>query len=305
VNNLTSMFRLILRDCSGAKSNPRRSKRSPTWACTIPTRRACFKDVAAYTHWRKKTAKRDAPAPKGRVGMLFFRKHLLQEPSYINDSIRALEAEALEPIPVFVLGIEGHVAVREWLAKEHLDLLINMIGFALVGGPAGSTKPGHAVEVALEMLAHIDAPYIVAQPLYAQDEANWRERGVAPMQSAVLYSLPEMDGATAPTVIGALDDGRFKTVPDRLKRLAGLGRRWVDLRHKHNAEKKVAIVVYDFPPGAGSSRRRRCSTFRPASSRRCSGSKPKATTSASCRNRPERCSSGSRPRSIRTPAGSA
>ena len=251
VNNLTSMFRLILRDLFWCKVEPAPVEEIPNMGVYHPDAPSLFKDVAAYTHWRKKTAKRDAPAPKGRVGMLFFRKHLLQEPSYINDSIRALEAEALEPIPVFVLGIEGHVAVREWLAKEHLDLLINMIGFALVGGPAGSTKPGHAVEVALEMLAHIDAPYIVAQPLYAQDEANWRERGVAPMQSAVLYSLPEMDGATAPTVIGALDDGRFKTVPDRLKRLAGLGRRWVDLRHKHNAEKKVAIVVYDFPPGAG------------------------------------------------------
>jgi magnesium chelatase subunit H len=249
--NLTSMFRLILRDLFAGKIEPDPVVEIPNMGVYHPDAPGLFKDVASYTHWRKKTAKRNAPAPKGRVGIVFFRKHLLQEPSYIDDSIRALEAEGLEPIPVFVLGIEGHVVVREWLAKERIDLLINMIGFALVGGPAGSTKPGHAVEVAIEMLSHIDAPYIVAQPLYTQDEADWKEHGVAPMQSAVLFALPEMDGATVPTVIGAVDEGRFKTVPDRLQRLTGLGRRWIELRQKRNAEKKVAIVVYDFPPGAG------------------------------------------------------
>ena len=57
--------------------------------------------------------------------------------------------------------------------------------------------------------------------------------------------------AIDPVVIGAINNGKFATVPDRLQRLTTLAKGWADLRHKPNAEKKVAIVVYDYPPGYG------------------------------------------------------
>ena len=128
---------------------------------------------------------------------------------------------------------------------------MSTIGFALVGGPAGSTKPGQAAAISKEILSSIDAPYIVTQPLYVQDYADWHEHGVGPMQSAILYSVPEMDGAIAPVVLGALQDGRYVADPDRLNRLCDLTLRWVRLRHKPNAAKRIAVVAYDFPPGAG------------------------------------------------------
>lgn len=105
---------------------------------------------------------------------MFFRKHLAQERSYIDDTIRAFEAAGLDVLPMFVAGIEGHVAVRDFISKEKaagkpIDVLVSMIGFAFVGGPAGSTKPGLQKQVVEEVLGGLDVPYIVAQPLFVQD----------------------------------------------------------------------------------------------------------------------------------------
>jgi magnesium chelatase subunit H len=255
--NVTSMFKLILREYFGSSVDVPPVVEVPTMGLYHPNASApgFFRDIKAYRDWQKKSAggakKKAAVVKKPKAALLFFRKHLMQERSYIDDAIRALEAEGVDVLPIFVSGIEGHVVVREWLVREGVDVLISMIGFALVGGPAGSTKPGHHKHAAEEILRSLNVPYIVAQPLYVQDFKSWAQNGVGPMQSAALYALPEMDGAIDPVVLGAINDGKFVTVPDRLARLSHLVRKWAELRGTPNRTKKVAFVVYDYPPGLG------------------------------------------------------
>ncbi len=248
-SNIVNMFRFILREYFGGTARVEPASDVPLMGLYHPDAPDLFHDPKAFRRWRDRRGK--PQNAQGTIGLLFFRKHLLQDKGYIDDVLRALEARKLYVYPVFVTGIESHVAVREWLAKERLDALVSTIGFALVGGPAGSTKAGQAAEISLEILSKLNAPYIVTQPLYVQDYADWKEHGVGPMQSAVLYSVPEMDGAISPVVLGALKDGRFVAEPDRLARLADLTSRWVALRRKKNSEKRIAIVAYDFPPGVG------------------------------------------------------
>jgi len=159
------------------------------------------------------------------------------------------------------MGVEGHVLLRDWLVKENLDLLINMMGFGLVGGPAGSTKPGIAAAAREEIMAKLDAPYIVAQPLLTQEFHSWKELGVSPMQVTFTYSIPEMDGAVCPVILGALQDGKVETVPERLERLSGLVKQWFRLRAAANKEKKLALIVYDYPPGLGKKQVPHCLMF--------------------------------------------
>ncbi|MCS7059884.1 MAG: magnesium chelatase subunit H [Anaerolineae bacterium] len=250
-HNIVNMFRLIAREYFGRALVVEPVVEVPMMGLYHPDAPAFFKDVKSFRDWRRRSAKSRNQASKSTVGLLFFRKHLVQERGYIDDVIRAFEKADLDVLPVFVAGIEGHVAVRDWLAREKVDALVSTIGFALVGGPAGSTAPGLSVKIAHDILGSIDAPYIVAQPLYVQDFLSWHTVGVGPMQSTVLYALPEMDGAIDPVVIGALNNGAFQTAPDRLERLVTLVKKWVALRHKPNREKKIAIVVYDYPPGLG------------------------------------------------------
>ncbi len=254
-NNIANMFRFILREYFGKQAQVEPVVEVPMMGFYHPDAPGYFKDVKAYKDWQSRAAKNakraNGKGAKSKVGLLFFRKHLVQERGYIDDTIRAFEAAGMAVLPMFVAGIEGHVAVRDMLAKEGIDLLVSTIGFALVGGPAGATAPGMSVKIANDILSSLNVPYVVAQPLYVQDFLSWQKLGVGPMQSTVLYSLPEMDGAIDPVVIGALNNGGFQSVPDRLERLVTLAKKWTALRRLPNKDKKVALIVYDYPPGLG------------------------------------------------------
>ncbi len=247
--NIANMFRLILREYFNEILTVGAIVDVPNMGLYHPDAPAYFKDVKSYKAWMKK---RGINIDKGEaVGLLFFRKHLLQEKTYIDNTIRVFEKRGIHLYPAFVMGVEGHVLVRDWLVKENIGLLVNMMGFGLVGGPAGSTKPGTAAEARHEIMTKLDVPYIVAQPLLTQGFESWHELGVSPMQITFTYAIPEMDGAICPIILGALQDGKIETVPERIERLAGLVSQWLRLRTTANRDKKVALIVYDYPPGLG------------------------------------------------------
>ena len=60
--------------------------------------------------------------------------------------------------------------------------------------------------------------------------ASWSRDGVAGLQSVVLYSLPELDGAIDTVPLGGLvGDGIFLSL-ERVRKLATRIKRWVALR---------------------------------------------------------------------------
>ncbi len=247
--NIVNMFRLILREYFDVPVKVEPIVDVPNMGLYHPDAKEYFKDIKSFKAWSKKRGLNFDKSQK--MALLFFRKHLLQEKSYIDQTIRTLEKQGLHVFPAFVMGVEGHVLVRDWFMKEHIDLLVNMMGFGLVGGPAGSTKPGTAADARHEILTGLDIPYIVSQPLLIQDFESWHELGVSPMQVTFTYSIPEMDGAISPVILGALRDGKIEIVQERLDRLTLLSKKWLRLRAASNRDKRVAFVVYDYPPGLG------------------------------------------------------
>ncbi|MBP1467991.1 magnesium chelatase subunit H [Candidatus Chloroploca sp. M-50] len=257
VANTASMFKLILREyCNMPKLQVPPPVQVPDMGFAHPDAPKYFAKPDEYEKWERERRKRSnggkkGAEPLGTVAVLSFRSHILGGTHYHNDVVRALEAANLRVLPIFVQGIEGHVVVREWLGRMHVDAVINTMGFPLVGGPAGSTKAGLTVAVARELLSKLDVPYIVSSPLFVQDEENWREHGVGPIQATMMYALPEMDGAIAPVVLGGMRGSEIGTVPDRLNRLGEQTSGYVRLRKTPNRDKKVALVVYNYPPGQG------------------------------------------------------
>lgn len=176
------------------------------------------------------------------------------------------------PLPIFINGVEGHVAVRDWMTTEYeslqrqisnietpslsqeavkVDAIVSTIGFPLVGGPAGSMEAGRQVEVAKRILTAKNVPYIVAAPLLIQDIHSWTRQGVGGLQSVVLYALPELDGAIDTVPLGGLVGEDIYLVPERVQRLIGRVKSWIALRQKPASERKIAIILYGFPPGYG------------------------------------------------------
>lgn len=77
------------------------------------------------------------------------------------------------------------------------------------------------------------------------------KKGVAGLQSVVLYALPELDGAIDALPLGGLVNGDIFLVRERVRSLAARVSAWVKLRRTPASERRVAAVVYGFPPGVG------------------------------------------------------
>ncbi len=206
------------------------------------------------------------------IALLLYRKHVITQQPYIPQLIRAFEAAGLIPVPIFINGVEGHVAVRDWLTTEYeqqqrqaginqtpslsseavqVDAIVSTIGFPLVGGPAGSMEAGRQVEVAKRILSAKNVPYFVAAPLLIQDIHSWTRQGIGGLQSVVLYALPELDGAIDTVPLGGLVGDRIYLIPDRVQRLTNRLKRWIELHRTPKSDRRIAIILYGFPPGYG------------------------------------------------------
>ncbi|MGB5967368.1 MAG: magnesium chelatase subunit H [Spirulinaceae cyanobacterium] len=206
------------------------------------------------------------------IAILLYRKHVITKQPYISQLIRYFEEEGLTPLPIFINGVEGHVAVRDWLTTAYetqqrqqgnkailslipeaveVEVIVSTIGFPLVGGPAGSMEAGRQVEVAKTILQAKNIPYLIAAPLLIQDIHSWTRQGIGGLQSVVLYSLPELDGAIDTVPLGGLVGDDIYLIPERVKRLTGRLKSWIKLHNTPVQEKKIAIILYNFPPGYG------------------------------------------------------
>jgi len=66
----------------------------------------------------------------------------------------------------------------------------------------------------------------------------------------VQVALPELDGAMEPIVFAGRDSntGKSHSLPDRITSLCSRAIKWANLRKKKNAEKRLAVTVFSFPP---------------------------------------------------------
>ncbi|MEM9585147.1 MAG: cobaltochelatase subunit CobN [Pseudomonadota bacterium] len=200
---------------------------------------------------------RNLPASKAKttIGLLMLRSYILAgDTAHYDHVIRTFEARGMRVIPAFAGGLDGRPAI-EAFHKGRIDALVSLTGFSLVGGPAYNDS-----DAAVETLIDLDLPYIAAQPLEFQTLEQWAagDQGLSPIESTMLIALPEIDGATNPTVFAGRHDATFcddtKAMAPCIERVDALAEktlRLATLRRKVNAEKAVGIVLFGFPPNAG------------------------------------------------------
>ncbi|MDF1501853.1 magnesium chelatase subunit H [Roseisolibacter sp. H3M3-2] len=210
------------------------------------------------------------PAPRGAVGtvgVLVGRSYLLAgNTRHYAAVVEALEARGLRALPVFASALDARPALERnfglvrdgdaWrLARPTIDALVNLTGFSLVGGPAYNDAPA-----AQAALAALDVPYLSLQTLEFQSVAEWRAdpRGLNPLQATLQVAIPELDGAIAPAVYGGRGMGTpeapaapSEPLPDRVAAIADRVARLVRLRRTDRARRKLAVVLFNFPPNAG------------------------------------------------------
>jgi magnesium chelatase subunit H len=207
------------------------------------------------------------PRPAGAtatVGLLMLRSYVLaSDTAHYDAVIAAFEARGIACIPAFAGGLDGRPAINAYF--KGVDAMVSLTGFSLVGGPAYNDSPA-----AVAALAALDVPYIAAHPLEFQTLGQWASagQGLGPIETTMLIALPEIDGATNPTVFagrhgldgctgcahkckGSADSRAMSPCPERVAVLAEKTLRLAHLRQTRNADKKVGIVLFGFPPNAG------------------------------------------------------
>jgi magnesium chelatase subunit H len=218
----------------------------------------------------------DLPQPEnacGTVGLLMMRSYVLSgDTAHYDAVIRMLQARGLRVLPAYAGGLDGRPAIEAFFRNESgakIDALLSLTGFSLVGGPAYNDNAA-----ALEVLTALDIPYVAAHPLEFQTLGQWAAapQGLGPIETTMLIALPELDGATNPTVFGGRHgpegcagcaqacqieshapgaEKRMAPCPERVGRLADRVARQVALRRGRVAERRVGIVLFGFPPNAG------------------------------------------------------
>lgn len=217
------------------------------------------------------------PAPSasiGTVGVIILRSYALAgDSAHYDGAITALEAAGLRVIPAFASGLDARPAIEKFFVKDgraKVDAIVSLTGFSLVGGPAYNDAAA-----AQDILARLDVPYLAAMPTEFQSLEGWSESamGLTAVEATIMVAIPELDGAIAPSVFGGRADRgegcrechrqcrpviegdgatqRMQPCLERTEALAARVRRLVELRRAARRDRRLAIVLFNFPPNAG------------------------------------------------------
>ncbi|MFC3148003.1 magnesium chelatase subunit H [Piscinibacterium candidicorallinum] len=211
---------------------------------------------------------------RGRVGLLLMRSYLLAgNTAHYDGVIAALEARGLQVVPAFASGLDARPAIESYFhapgQAPSIDALVSLTGFSLIGGPAYNDA-----KTAEQVLAALDVPYLAVTPVEFQSLEQWggSDRGLLPVESTMMVAIPELDGSTGSMVYGGRPEGAgrkctgceracsfesseadhdMQVCSERADALAARVARLVDLRRSQRAERRVATVIFNFPPNAG------------------------------------------------------
>ncbi|WP_313201190.1 cobaltochelatase subunit CobN [Pseudomonas sp.] len=200
-----------------------------------------------YSHWNSEYP----VAP-----LLFYRSHLqAANTAFIDVFCERLQAAGLNPLPIAVASLKESACLEQveaWLDEVGAEVLINTTGFALSSPERPNLRPFRR-----------DIP--VLQAICAQDnQPGWEasEQGLGARDLAMHIALPELDGRIITRPVSFKDMAWrsersqsdvvcYRAHPERMDFVAELARRWVELARLPNGQKRVALVLANYPTRDG------------------------------------------------------
>ena len=191
-------------------------------------------------------------APGQSVAAIVFYRALIHGESSapIDALVEALAAEGIAALPAFVASLkdrESGAFLNEAFARLPPDIVFATTSFAVskIGGPHAGTildRPGRPVLQAV---------------LAGSSEAAWREspRGLGPRDLTMNVVLPEVDGRILTRAVSFKETRGSATVyapvADRIAFVAQQAAAWVKLARTAPAERKVALILSNYPDRDG------------------------------------------------------
>src|SRR5204862_1230834 len=137
-------------------------------------------------------------------------------------------------------------ALKLLVADGPVDAVITTLSFAI-----GDSEPHPFALIGVPVIQAIAA---------GVDRETWRRsgRGLGPLDTAMNVALPEFDGRIIGVPISFKEEAtedqrlgvrlmRYAPMPDRVQFMAALAAAWARLRRTPPAERKVALVLSNYP----------------------------------------------------------
>jgi cobaltochelatase CobN len=211
--------------------------------------------IGSITDWQQQWL---AGAPV--VALVFYRAHLQSGNTAVFDAmIEALQAQHLNPLPVALSSLKDPLCLatlRQLCAENHAALILNSTAFCV----AALDEP------------HLQSP---SQPLAGtapvlqlilsggnRDDWELDNQGLQSRDIAMQVALPEIDGRIISRAISfkglayrcprtQVDVVQYQADAERIAFVAELSRRWCRLQQLPNAEKKVGVILANYPTRDG------------------------------------------------------
>jgi cobaltochelatase CobN len=193
-----------------------------------------------------------------KVGILFYRAHYLSGNTKVIDALcNALVEKNLQPLPVFVSSLrEPGVSDKlcELFAEgnnNHVSLLMNTTSFSLASLETETPQT--------EIWEKLNVP-VLQVILCASSVEQWESesQGLTPRDMAINVALPEVDGRIISRAVSfkklqtrneqlETDVVVYEPVSDRIQFVAQLAANWVRLRVKPPQERRIALILANYP----------------------------------------------------------
>lgn len=163
-------------------------------------------------------------------------------------------------IPVFsdiLTNVEAHEKFFFKKGLKIVSLIINLQYFQLNGGPLGGDG-----SVTLELFKKMDIQHFnpIIQFDMSYEEYQNSQEGLIPINQIIAVVMPELDGRIEMLTVGCMKNLGYSEeihsdvlevapLPENIQFTTERIKKWLNLREKLNSEKKIAIIIYNYPPG--------------------------------------------------------
>lgn len=253
--NIKNMIFLILKNYGGLKKlpNPGKITDYSKFVLFDPRTQTGYKTFEAFKkdyEWKNK---------RPSIGMLFpIRNYPYYSFGVISDIINKL-SPYYNVIPLGTFTGEKKFKLIEKHIGEgmKLDVLWDFLPFRFGAGPMGGNE-----DDGVEIFRKLNIP--VMHPIFMNRRKinEWKEKliGFGPAELIISIMLPELDGVIDTVPIGGLKEVESETISDlsemaliedRFDKLKCKSEKYISLRTKENKDKKIAFILYNYPPGEG------------------------------------------------------
>ncbi|WP_448598436.1 cobaltochelatase subunit CobN, partial [Thermoleptolyngbya sp.] len=225
--------------------------------------------IGVYLDWHPGSGGFDTPRKQSsalqtalKAALLFYRAHYLAGNTQPIDALcHLLAARGMRPLPVFVSSLRDVEVQTELLAllcpkgEEPVQVLLNTTSFSL------ARLEDDVPDV--DLWKRLDVPVLqVILSGGTQEQWQAQSRGLSPRDVAMNVALPEVDGRIISRAVSfktvqqrhsglETDVVGYEAVGDRLQFVADLAAAWVRLRQTPPAERRIALILANYPTRDG------------------------------------------------------